>query len=382
MNKLLYFSLLIAGCMVMMSCKKHKGQSRQSDPAVPVDVFAVKKEPVIYYNTYPASVVALQEVNLFSQVEGEVTGIFFNDGQIVNKGDKLYEINRSIYLAAYNQTKANLDIAVSNLSEVRRDSARYEPLVKQHAIPQQQYDNTLTSLQNAKQQVVAARAGLTTARTNLNYSLITAPFDGTIGISRVKTGSVVTPNVTLLNIISLNSPVGVDFTINENDLERFGNLIKNEPVINDSAFRIRLPDNTIYPYPGKIIVIDRSVNPLTGTVIVRLEFPNNNLILKPGMNCNAEILNKESGMQVIIPFKSVVEQLGEYFVYVVKSDSVVQTRIVPGIQVRGDIVVESGIVAGDTIVTTGVQNLHNGSRIQISQPTSRGSRGSSNYPQK
>ena len=263
----------------------------------------------------PATIVALKEVELRAEVGGEITGINFKEGQPVKKGQKLYEIDRRVYEANYNQAKASLNIAKQNLDRTQRDANRYVELNKEDAIAKQRLDNALTDLQNAKSQVSAAQANLEKTKTDLNYSIITAPFDGTIGISMVRMGALITPDQTLLNVISSDDPMGADIQIEQKELARFQSLERKNPAPGDSTFRLILPDNSIYKYYGKISIIDRNVDPQTGTVKVRLSFPNPDRTLKPGMKCNAGVLNQNSGLQLVIPYKAVVEQMSEYFVY-------------------------------------------------------------------
>ena len=186
----------------------------------------------------------------------------------------------------------------------------------------------MTDLKNAKQQVDAANSELIKAKTDYDYSLIYAPFDGTIGFSNVKLGALITPGQTLLNTVSSDDPMGVDFEISETELGRFQKLEKAVISKNDTTFRITLPDNSIYPYSGKISVIDRAVDPQTGSIRVRITVPNHEKMLKPGMSCKVLGLNANTGQQIVIPFKAVMEQLGEYFVFTVNDKIVKQIKVI------------------------------------------------------
>ena len=188
--------------------------------------------------------IALNEVELHSQVSGFITGFFFQEGSKVAKGQKLYEIDRRKYQATFEQAKANADIADANLQKAQRDDERYSKLNEQNAIARQTFEDAATNLQNAKMQLLSAKAALSNAETDFNYSVITAPFSGTVGLSLVKPGTYVNSGQTLLNTISSDDPVGVDFIVNEKDLPLFIDLKKNETNKIDSTFRILLPDNS------------------------------------------------------------------------------------------------------------------------------------------
>lgn len=362
MNRMIYLILLVLTSW-LVSCKHNDPPQNPANAPVPVNTMKVGKRNLVYYDSYPASAVALKEVELRCEVGGDITGIWFKEGQPVHHGQKLYEIDRSRYQASYQQAKAALDIAQSNVEKTQRDADRYVELSKQDAIAKQRLDNALTDLQNAKSQLLAAKADLVKAETELNYSIISAPFDGTIGISRVRMGTLVAPDQTLLNVISSDDPMGVDFVINETELDRFQKFEKRLLNKNDTIFKILLPNNQLYPASGKINIIDRSVDPQTGTIKIRLSFANPDRILKPGMSCNVKVLNENSGEQVVIPYKTVVEQMSEYFVYKVDSIKAKQIKIAIGTKVGPDVIVKKGLAPGDEIVMDGLQRLHDGSAV-------------------
>ncbi len=358
---------IIATTMVLLpvSCKKSATTNQYGGP-VPVVPYTVGQRNISYYDSYPGTVAALNEVELHSQVSGYITGIFFKEGLKVVKGQKLYEIDRRKYSAALEQARANVKISEANLEKARRDAERYTSLVTQNAIARQIYDDALTSLEDNRMQLKAAESNLINAETDYSYSLITAPFSGTIGFSQVKPGTFVVPGQTLLNTISTDDPVGVDFYINEKSISRFLDIKRKEVSKADSTFRILLTDNSEYGYNGRLSVIDRAVDRQTGTIKIRLEFPNKEGNLRPGMDCKVEVLNGNSGSQVVIPFKAVIEQMSEYFVFAIKNDTARQVKVVPGLNLGEYIAVKEGVKPGDEIVLEGLQKIHNGSAVVAS----------------
>ena len=192
---------------------------------------------------------------------------------------------------------------------------------------------------------------------------------------------------TVLNTISTNDPMAVDFLVNEKQLPAFEAIEKRKQDAHDSLFTILLPDNSLYPYVGKITVIDRAVDQQTGAIRVRLEFPNPKSDLRVGMSCVVRVHNQEAAPQLVIPGKAVVEQMGEYFVFVVK-DTVInhidstkkekpdssantpkprafQKKVQLGQTIGGNVIIKDGISEGDRIVIDGVQLLHDGSRVAL-----------------
>src|SRR5690554_2184986 len=280
------FGLLLLSGLGLTACNNQEGQ-RQMAPgqmAVPVTLTAVTEEVVTGYKQYPANVVPLRETELRAEVSGYVTGIFVADGASVSAGQKLYEIDQTRYGAALEQAKASMSIAKANKDRVERDLVRYETLAAQDAIARQVLDNTRTELQTAEAQLMAAQAALTTAQTNLERSVIRAPFAGIIGISQVRNGALVTAGQTLLNTMSSIDPISVEFNVNENDLAEVIALQRNTSAKADSVITLELSDGRTYPFTGAVTTLDRAVNRNTGTITARATFDNTNGLLRPGMS--------------------------------------------------------------------------------------------------
>ena len=359
----LFFLLLIAA-----SCGP---QQQQVKPApVQVTVQKISESNAVYYDEYPATVTAINQVELRAQVNGYITAIHFKEGNHVKKGQQLYSIDQQQYEAAYQQSLATLAIQEANLVKAQKDVERYRELDKHDAVAKQLVDNAEANYEAGKKQVEAARATVRSVQTNVRYTTINAPFDGTIGISQVRLGAAVSAGQTILNTVSSDNPVATDFSIDQKEIDRFTQLNAGSTRTLDSTFRLAF-NGKVYPYAGKIRLIDRAVNSQTGTIIVRLEFPNPDNALRAGMSGTIRVLNNAAQKSIVIPYKAVTEQLGEYFVYVVKVDSnkVTQQRVTVGKQVSRNVVIHHGLKDGDTIVTEGVQNLREGSAIAINTGT-------------
>lgn len=377
MNKIT-LNVVMASSLLLAACST---KQPPANPEVPVNLMKVKAKKVLYYDKIPATATALMQVNLLPEVQGAITGIFFQEGGHVKKGQKLYEIDRRIYQAAYDQAVANLKVSQGTLVQSQQDADRYAYLNKYNAVAKQLYDHAVITLENSKNTVRASEQAVQSAKTNLSYSVVYAPFDGTIGISQVRLGNVVSVGTTVLNTISTDNPMGIDFIINEKELPKFEKLqFEKHPV--DSLFTIMLPDGSIYPFTGKLSVIDRAVDPQTGSITLRLVFPNKDGILRAGMSVNVRVHNQDVAPQIVVPNKAVVEQMGEYFVYVAKDTLVnnpkagadsaknrikklvaIEKKVTTGQTIGANIIIKSGIDTGVRIVTDGVQTLHDGSPI-------------------
>jgi RND family efflux transporter MFP subunit len=339
-------------------------------PPASVVVYAVEPGSTTFYDLYPATATPLNQVDIKPQVSGNIIGIYFKDGQQVRKGQKLYEIDQQQYSAAVEQAKANVLVAKANLVKSQQDADRYLDLARQDAIAKQTLDHQLADLEAAKQQVKAAEDNVAAVQTNLKYSQIYAPFVGTIGISLVKVGTSVYVQ-TLLNSVSTDDPMAVDIAIDQAEIPQFTHYFENGTKPKDSIFTAVLPDGSVYPYPGRLYVLDRSIDPTTGTLRARITFPNPKNELKAGLTTNIRVKHTAGDSTLLIPYKAVVEALGEYFVFVVQGDRAFQHKIVLGTKIGGNIVVRSGLQQGEKVVIEGVQKLRDSSTVEVGPPVQK-----------
>ncbi len=365
MKNSVFITGVVATVVLLTACKNNPAPAPQAPPPVAVTVYEASTENATYYDQYPATITALNEVQLLPQVSGYITGVYFRDGQYVSKGMKLYSIDQQQYRAGVDQSVANLNVAKANLARAQKDADRYLDLAKKDAIAKQVVDHALADLESAKMQVAAAQANVRNVQTGLKYATIYAPLSGTIGISQVKLGAAVSPGAIILNTISSDDPMAVDVAVDEKTITRFMQLQQKGVAKGDSTFTLQLPDGSSYAEAGRIHTIDRAVDRQTGTIKVRLTFSNKSKLLKPGMSALVRVQNNGKEPQILIPNKAVVEQMGEYFVYVVNGTTVSQRNITLGTRIGEKIIVSKGLEAGETVVTEGVQKLRDGASIQV-----------------
>lgn len=348
---------------VLASCGSQQKPPVAANAAIPVTVARAESKAASYYDEYPGTVVALQQTEIRPQVTGYITGIHFQDGAKVQKGQRLYSIDQQLYNANYDQAVANLQVQETNLVKAQKDADRYHELLRQDAVAKQQVDYADAALEAAKKQVAAAQANVSALRTNLGFANIVAPFTGTIGISQVRLGTSVVAGQSILNTISSNDPVAVDFSLDQSKLYEFTEMLNQPSKTGDSSFTLAF-GTELYPRAGKIQLVDRAVDPQTGTIRVRLQFANPENRLRPGMTATVRVLASSGHPVVQIPYKAVTEQLGEYFVYVVgDSNKVTQKKVELGRQMQGDVLIREGLQEGETIVIQGVQNLREGAVV-------------------
>ena len=361
-DKIKYYSVATL-ILIMGSCaKKDQQQQPTQPPAVNVTLNEVTTTNASFYEEYPGTVVPLKEIELRPQVTGFITGIHFQDGARVRKGQLLYSIDAQLYTANYDQAVANLNVQQANLARAQKDADRYHELAKNDAVAKQLVDNADAALEVAKRQAEAAKANIQAVQTSVNYTKVTAPFDGVIGISAVKVGAAVTAGQTILNTVSTDDQLAVDFNVDQKEIYRFTNLLKSQKG-QDSTFSLKFGTD-IYPEYGKIALIDRAVDPQTGSIKTRLVFPNKKGQLRAGMSGSVRVLNNATTQSVVIPYKAVTEQLGEFFVYVAgDSSKVSQRRVTLGTTIGPNVIVKEGLKEGEKIAVEGVQNLREGAVI-------------------
>jgi RND family efflux transporter MFP subunit len=172
----------------------------------------------------------------------------------------------------------------------------------------------------------------------------------------------------LLNTISSDDPISADVAVDQSLIPFFVKILNKGTVQNDSTFTLQLSDSTVYPKPGHILLIDRAVDPQTGTIRARIVFPNADKLLKVGLTCNIRVKNASANNTLLIPYKAVTEQLGEYFVFLVHDTIALQRKILLGNKINGNVIVRSGLEAGDKIVVNGMQKLKDSAAIQVGPP--------------
>lgn len=226
---------IVTGTVVLLSACGTKQQPVQQGPppAVSVTLDTVQTTDAVYYDEYPGTVVAMNQTDIRAQVTGYITAIYFKDGDKVKKGQRLYSIDQQLYNANYQQALASQAVQETNLLKAQKDADRYHELDKNDAIAKQQVDYADAALEAAKKQVDAAKANVNAVKANVSFSSILAPFTGTIGISQVRVGTSVVAGQTILNTISTDNPVAVDFTIDQKEVYRFSQLQeqKNQAIL-------------------------------------------------------------------------------------------------------------------------------------------------------
>jgi membrane fusion protein (multidrug efflux system) len=244
------------------------------------------------------------------------------------------------------------------LLTAQTDAQRYQNLWDHNAVDEIQLAHAKAQVEVAKATVDASTAAVSRAKTNLEHATIVAPFTGYTNVSTVRLGDLVVANQTVLVTIVDNSSMRADFYIPEGQyvamLSKTGNTEPNSP-----QFNLFLPDGSLYSLEGRLDFIDNTVDPTTGTILVRLKFPNPYNTLKSGMNCVVQLQeNNEQKKFLVIPQQAIQQVLNEYYVYVVNDSNVVEDqKIVPGQSSNGIQIITQGLQPGQRVIVEGIEKV-------------------------
>lgn len=352
------FILLFTSC----GDKKRSAAGAGAFGRMKATVSAVKVSPASYQITehFPATLRAKSIVQLRSDVTGYLKAILVPDGAYVKKGQPLYVIDKSRYQAAYNQAKAALQQSQADLAQKKRDLERYQDLLEHDAISRQTVDQAATAVKTSEANLAAAQAALDKAATDLNHATINAPISGELGIVQVKIGDIINAGQTLINTIVDDNPMYVDFVVPQSQISQFTKEGSSE-----KEYLLQLGDSSLYPEKGKLLTINNVVDPTTGTMQVRLQFPNEKQVLRSGMNATV-LVNHPANNALAIPTKAITRTLTETSVYTVDRHNVVQLkRVKPGEQLDSLTIIQKGLTPGDRIVVNGLQKIRPGDTVKV-----------------
>jgi membrane fusion protein (multidrug efflux system) len=353
----LVFAALLAAC--------GKGAPpRAGAGAMPaVSVVTVKTQSLTLSTQLPGRTAPLRIAEIRPQVNGLVLRRLFKEGADVKAGQALYEIDPAPFQAALDTALAGLARAEASRHSIQARAERIKALLADRAVSQQDFDDAEAALKQVDAEIASWKAQVQTARINLGYARITAPISGRIGKSAVTDGALVTAFQPMaLATIQQIDPIYVDVTQSTNDLlrlrRRFGKD-KAQAGSDLNKVKLILEDDTPYEPEGRLQFRDISVEPSTGSVVLRLMFPNPDKILLPEMFVRAQIREGINEQAICLPQQSVLRNpKGDPYVFVVGAEDKVETRMLTlEREIGSEWLVSSGVKAGDRVIVEGVQVL-------------------------
>jgi multidrug efflux system membrane fusion protein len=330
-------------------------------PAVPAQVATAERRDVPTYLVGLGTVQAFNTVTLKTRVDGELQTVAFTEGQDVKAGDLLAKIDPRPFQATLDQAVAKKAQDEAQLANAKLDLQRFTTLATQNFSTQQQLDTQRWLVAQLEAQIQGDQASIDSARTQLDYTTISSPIDGRIGIRLVDRGNIVhATDTTGLVVITQLQPISVIFTLPEQELASVKSAIAAGPVPIIAMSR----DGKQQLAQGTLAVLDNLIDQSTGTIRLKGTFPNKDDALWPGEFVNIRLLARTSRNVLTVPPGALQRGPNGYYTYVVKPDSTVEMRpIQVGQTGDGIAVVDAGLDAGEEVVTAGQYRLQPGARV-------------------
>ena len=319
----------------------------------------------VYFNGLGA-VTPIYTVTIKSRVDGQLMNVRYREGDMVQKDDLLIEIDPRPYQALLTQAQGQLARDQALLQNARTDLARYETLVPQKAIPEQQLATQRATVMQYEGIVKTDEGQVEAAQVNLNYCRITAPITGLIGLRLVDPGNIVQTSDPGLLVITQMDPISVIFTLAEDQLPVVLQKMRAKQTLEVDAYDRDLKKKL---GQGTLTTVDNQIDQTTGTVRLRATFPNSDKVLFPNQFVNAKMLIEEKRGVLLLSAAAIQRNSNTTFVYLVQPD---QTVVVRNIQIGttegDDSEITSGLQADDVVVMTGADNLQDGSKVTVQIP--------------
>ena len=335
-------------------------------PPVPVTVQQVRSGSIDVHLDSLGTVTPVYTVTVASRVAGELTEVRYAEGQMVKKGDVLAIVDPRPYQAVLVQAKGQLARDQASLHNAQADQQRYENAFKEHAIPEQQVATQRATVEQDKASTQLDQGNIDAAQVNVDYTRITSPIDGRVGLRQVDPGNIVQANGTSgIATITQLQPITVVFTISEDDLGdvvqqmQAGHRLKIEALDRSKQKKIA---------EGTLETIDNQINTTTGTVRAKATFDNGHSELFPNQFVNAHLTVKTLENQNLLPQVAVQRNSDKVTVYVTQPDQTVKSKEVKIVATDGDTVAVTGVNANDQVVTDGFDKLQDGTKIRVRKP--------------
>lgn len=363
------FPLLGLSIMVIaQACGTSTGSEQPVNAPQRLPVLTLHPQPATTYNEYPAALEGSKDIEIRSQVDGQLEHIYVDEGAYVQEGQPLFRINDRVYAEQLNNAKASLAAAEANLTNARIDVDKLTPLVKNGVVSNVQLNAALAAERAAEANVQQARALVESAQINLGYTVISAPVSGYIGRIPFKMGSLIsTTTPEPLTVLSEIRNVLAYFSLSENDFIGFKSRVEGatiaEKIGNLPPVELVLSDGSVYAQKGKVELVTGQFDQRTGTITFRAAFPNEDGLLRSGNTGKIRIPDVSPSV-LLIPQEATFELQDKVFIFALVDSNRVESRPIPIAGKSGTYyLVERGVSPGDRIVYTGLDRLQDGMHI-------------------
>ncbi|KLU16573.1 MULTISPECIES: MdtA/MuxA family multidrug efflux RND transporter periplasmic adaptor subunit [Xenorhabdus] len=342
-------------------------ESKPNPAQPPVQVATAEIKSIPHYLGGLGTVLAANTVTVTSQAEGQLIALHFNEGQYVKKGDLLAEIDPRSFQVKLARAQGQYAKDQATLANTKQDLLRFQQLAKNKLISQQDLDKQISLVRQNEASLQADQADIDEAKLQLTYSRITAPISGRVGLKRIDTGNYVSGGgATPIVVITQVDPIDIVFSLPENDIDAVLKAQKNHK----NVVVIAWDRNNQQPLAqGKLTSIDNQIDVTTGTIKMKAQFNNQDNVLFPNQFVNIQMKVNTLNDVVVIPTAGLQMGNSGHFVWKVdKENKVSKHKVVAGLQDSQLAVINSGLSAGEHVVTDGIDNLTEGARVEIVNP--------------
>ncbi len=360
--------LLILFLFFFLSC----GGKKEATTAAPlvVTVLEVVQRDVPVYAEFVAQTQSSHLVNIQARVSGFLDRRLYTEGELVKQGQVLFQMDPKPFEVQLAQAKAALVRQQAALEIARLNLARTKPLAEQDALSQKDLDDANGQFQSAAAAVEQAKAQLETAKLNLSYTTITSPITGVSSSARQTEGTYISPQNSLLTTVAALSPIWVNFSLSENEMQRYQDQIAKGQLRPPKGQRyiveIVLVNGSIHPHTGQITFAEPSYNPQTGTFAIRASVHNPDGTLRPNQFVRARLKGSIRPKAVLVPQKAVQQGSKGHFIWVVDKDSKAEQRpVTVGDWYGDDWFISEGLRAGERVVVDGGLKLRPGMPVSV-----------------
>ncbi|HSD53918.1 MAG TPA: efflux RND transporter periplasmic adaptor subunit [Burkholderiales bacterium] len=345
-------------------------------PVPQVTVITVEPRDIPFVPNFVAQTESSQQVNIVARVSGFLDKIAYREGELVKEGQLLFQLDPKPFQAQLESARGELQAQQARFTTAQANLGRVKPLAQQNALSQSDLDKAQGEFDSAKAAVFSARAKVTEAELNLGYATIRSPVTGLASRALQRQGAFINSMSDSANLtyVAAVDPIWVTFSVSQNLVAKWREGVANRQVIEpknrDYTVEIVLPDGTRYPHRGKINFADPSFSSDTGSFMVRAVLPNPKRELQPGMFVTAYAHGAVRPGAIVVPQLAVQQGSNGHLVYVVKQDGTAEVRpVVVGDYIgEKDIVVLTGLQAGDRVVVDGVMRVVPGQPVKIVEP--------------
>ncbi len=358
-------AVLLTLMLILTGCESSQNQGRMQRPPSPVTVSKLQPTDAELVRAYAGRVYGAREVEVRARVQGILQQRLFKEGEEVNQGDILFQIDPEPFQVALDAAKANHRTATATLNQAEREWQRTSRLYEQNAVSQREYDNARSTFELAQANQSLSQARVAQAQLELGYTRVEAPVSGVTGLEAVSEGNLVERGSLLTSLIQLN-PVHVRFSLPEADaaLRRTTTAGTNSPTGNHPA-TLQTANGSAYLLAGEIDFTASTVDQLTGTVAARAIFPNPDKLLIPGQFVRVQVLLQSYKDTFVIPETAVVQGPQGPSVFVIEDNSAQFRPLNLGPVTDSGQVVFAGLSAGELIVINGQVSLYPGAQVNI-----------------